>query len=72
MKLLKTQPTEGQFIAIWKYNDHLWSATLRWEGDTLLYYNEDGEEYENDSAIWPEWHNQTLLNSCPAQYVVLK
>jgi hypothetical protein len=32
VKISKTMPSEGQFIAIWTYQNQVWSSTLRREG----------------------------------------
>lgn len=50
-KVVKTLPTSGQFIAIWKYEGHLWSETLAWRknptsGDLALFL------YEHHADGW--------------------
>jgi len=53
MKLTTTPPTSGQFIAVWEYNDLIWSDTFRFnkDGELEKYLNEiqiDGENFGDD------------------------
>ena len=31
MILVKEMPTSGQFVAVWKFRDQIWSDTYKWE-----------------------------------------
>ena len=47
MKLkVYTEPPQGQFIAIWWYNEQLWASAYRLEDDNLYRYNDDIGVYE--------------------------
>lgn len=46
MKIVDEMPTEGQFIKVWKYNDMLWSWTLKWEDGTLFLYVDSTEDQD--------------------------
>ncbi len=52
MRIVKTQPTEGQFITVWVYNDLLWAdSCLINEAGVLETYS--GAE-NSDCFIIPE------------------
>lgn len=38
MHLTTEMPKSGQFIAVWRHSDTVWSATLRWRQDGVLEY----------------------------------
>lgn len=47
MRVTKTRPTEGQFIAYWEYRGRLWSETYKWvEGylERYVRHDDDGNE----------------------------
>lgn len=48
MKLVTTQPTSGQFVAVWEYNGVLWSDTYMWEDGKLYQYAPDCEGSEDE------------------------
>jgi len=54
MKLLKTLPKSGQFIATWVYNEEIWSSTYKWSGDSILVYNKDVDQF------WEEDEDENL------------
>lgn len=40
-------PKVGQFVAVWVYNNRVWSSTFRWsEHGTLERYNEEEDRFE--------------------------
>lgn len=40
---LDTQPTTGQFTAMWEFDGELWSATFKWvDGALFVYCETDG------------------------------
>lgn len=43
-------PTEGQFIAIWEYDNKIWSGTFKWIGEKLFEYQEYFK-HDEDSPI---------------------
>ena len=63
MNIVADRPTEGQFIAVWTFNDLIWSDTFKWEGSILLRFeeteaNEDDSFWLDDSENFP-YENQT-------------
>ncbi len=46
MKQIDTMPTDGQFVAVYKANDAIWSNTLLWSEGKISYYNEQEDEFE--------------------------
>ena len=40
-------PTEGQFVAVWMYNNRPWSLTLRYKGAALETYDEALDEWRS-------------------------
>ena len=47
MKIVDEMPTEGQFIKVWKFNDMLWSWTLKWEDGVLFLYVDSTEDQDS-------------------------
>ncbi len=45
MKTLDSMPTTGQFVAVYEYNNEVWSSTYKWEDGKLLTYNEKPDEF---------------------------
>lgn len=44
MKQVDKMPTSGQFVAVWEFNDRVWSCTYKWDDDgRLSQYYEDLE-----------------------------
>lgn len=73
MKMQSTMPTEGQFVAVWEYNDVLWSAVYKWDGDVLLSYcldqgSEDYDEFVN--VIEGSGPSEFTLKKLRATYIV--
>lgn len=47
MKKVKDMPMTGQFVAVYEYNDQLWSGTYSWDEDGLITeYNLDIDDFE--------------------------
>lgn len=46
MKQTDTMPTKGQFVVIYSNVNGLWCDTHRWEGDDLLWYSDEEDEFE--------------------------
>ena len=38
-------PIEGQFVAIWFYNDKMWAGTFLWVNEQLFEYNEKEDDF---------------------------
>lgn len=45
MKQVNEMPTEGQFVAMWEYNNKIWSDTFRWVDGSLKISSKDGEDW---------------------------
>ena len=44
-KTVPLQPTEGQFVEIWTYNNRIWSDVLKWVDGYLLSYSDTIDEF---------------------------
>ena len=59
MRITTTEPTIGQFVAMWEYNGSLWSENLRVvNGVREIFiessdFNEFGDEWVADYANYP-------------------
>ena len=52
LKHTKEMPEEGQFVAIYIYNNLLWSDTLRWYAGKLQEYREKEDDWKTlDSLV---------------------
>ena len=64
MKVTSEMPKEGQFVAVWGYNDKLWSDTHRWNSNGRLERFHGGED----------WHESPFdadfYDSVQAQYII--
>ena len=60
MKKTKTEPTSGQFVAMWEYNGVLWSQNTRiFNGKREVFIdandeNEFGDEWFLDTPSYPQ------------------
>lgn len=52
MKITTEQPSDGQFVMIWKSEGSTWSAVLRYAKDGL-------EEYDHTSDTWGKFRGET-------------
>ena len=43
---LDEMPKKGQFVRVWLANGEIWSDVMKWDGDTLMIYNKDADEFE--------------------------
>lgn len=66
IKEVSKQPETGQFIAMWVYNNKIWSSTYYQPDNdcTLLEYNE-----QSDSFV--EAVSNTMLYSTTAKYFII-
>lgn len=46
MKQVDTMPTEGQFVAVYKANNAIWSDTLLCCEGNFFSFNEEDDEFE--------------------------
>lgn len=70
MKMLKRQPTEGQFVAVWKLtNGTVWSESYLIKDDMLHAYNSVTDEWDADCSSYHDV-GKKLLES--VQFVVAK
>lgn len=56
IKIRKTMPKKGQFIAIWAFGGKIWSEVLRWEDGKLMEY-----ERENSNSFMSSRHPMDQL-----------
>ena len=50
MKIVTEQPTEGNFIMLWPFNNHIWAQECKWQDNKLL-------EYDAEKDKWvPYWN----------------
>ena len=60
MKITKTEPTKGQFVAMWEYKGVLWSQNTRiLNGKREVFIdandeNEFGDEWIEDASVYPQ------------------
>jgi len=60
MKITKTEPTKGQFVAMWEYKGVLWSQNTRiLNGQREVFIdahdeNEFGDEWIEDPSVYPQ------------------
>jgi len=45
LKKVSSQPTSGQFVAVWMHNGVLWCATYQWFADRLKQYNSEDDNW---------------------------
>lgn len=76
MRRTKTMPESGQFIAVWKYKNKLYSYPLRWKNDELQRYisvDENDDQPDIDgwfklsgwSHMMDELENVTYITDLP-------
>lgn len=59
-------PASGQFVAIWLHNGKLWAGTFLVEGDRVLAYSDDLDDFSQDYfAI--DWLKPGYAESNPLQ-----
>lgn len=46
MKQVNEMPTEGQFVAVYKFNDNVWSGVYKYEHGELYEYDTMGDSWE--------------------------
>jgi len=45
MREVKNRPTSGQFVAVWQYNDKIWSDTYCYRKNELCMWNETKDDF---------------------------
>ena len=63
MKLTKTKPKSGQFVAVWEFNKKIWCDTFMWEDGIFKLYIHSTDEFEVDD--WADgfpYTNQTNIH----------
>ena len=54
MRRVNTEPTEGQFVVMWTYNNEVWAETCKIiEGIRYTYNDMEGDFILEDSE-WPD------------------
>ena len=62
MKVTSEMPKEGQFVAVWMYDAHVWSGVHQWiDGKLMRYDADDWCDASCDIAFY---------NSAGAQYII--
>jgi len=46
MKQVSEMPTSGQFVAVWMYNNKIWSSVYKYESGCLNLYSPVDGDYE--------------------------
>ena len=57
----KIQPTEGQFIAVWKFGGKLWSRTCIMDDGVLKAFNPSKDKFEPCGFIGNMTHDTLYL-----------
>ena len=56
MKQISNAPLEGQFVAVWVYNNQVWSDVYRWDGVDLWVYTDTTDDFDKltylDTTAW--------------------
>lgn len=52
MKFQTEQPTRGQFVAVWTYDDKVWSDTYAWIGGKLHIYCDVSDEFKRETKTF--------------------
>lgn len=45
MREVDSQPTSGQFVAVWAYNGEVWSCVYKADSTGLVEYNSETDEF---------------------------
>lgn len=48
-------PTSGQFVAVWEYDDKIFSQTYRWDGPFLYKVHQGFPEFHPESVPPDQW-----------------
>lgn len=57
----KTMPTTGEFLAIWTFNDKVWSDKFKWDDGELMYYNAEEDFYSKESNGFPSQELENII-----------
>jgi len=60
-------PTSGQFVAMWEFDNQIWSRTLKWVDDVLMFLDIKTNEFVEDSS-WPKFDPEDNVN--PIYHVI--
>lgn len=63
---LREMPEEGQFVAVWSYQDVVWSDTFRWIDGELTQYKEEDDDFHDVEGSHP------LYSADSIQFIVFE
>lgn len=71
MKEVKDYPKEGQFVAIWEYDNKIWAEEFKWKNGVLRTYNEKEEKFSG-KKVRPIEYPWGYDEYCKKKFFVIK
>lgn len=63
-------PSKGQFVAVWEYNNEIWSNTVKIEDGKVFVYSEHHDDWVRDRLFLESMEHLEDENASVRYYVV--